>query len=91
MIKKIKLTEHASKNILEREISIEVMYDTINNPDSKLIQEDNRFIYMKLYFDEVLIEDMLLRVVLEEEINEITVVTIYKTSKIKKYIKGHKI
>jgi len=86
-MKEIKLTDHAVHNIIDREISIDFMYNTINNPDNKLIQGNNRYIYMKLYYDELLSEEMLLRVVIEEDIDKITVITVYKTSKIDKYLK----
>ena len=89
VLKEIKLTEHAEKNIIEREISVDILYVAINNPDSKLNQGYNRVIYMKLYFDELLSEQMLLRVVVEEDSNEILVITVYKTSKINKYLKGY--
>ena len=86
-MKPIRLTEHTGKNIVERDIPVDIMYETINNPDIKLFQGYNRFIYMKLYFDSELAEEMLLRVIIEEELNEIIVVTVYKTSKIDKYFK----
>ena len=63
-MKAIKFIKHAEKNIIEREIPIEVIYDTISKPDYKLIQGDNRYISMKLYYDKLLSEEMLLRVVI---------------------------
>ena len=41
---------------------------------------------MKSYFDKITGETMLLRAVIEEADGEIAVVTIYKTSKLKKYL-----
>jgi hypothetical protein len=43
---------------------------------------------MRRYFDDVLQMEMLLRVVVEETAAEITVVTLYKTSKFGKYEGG---
>jgi hypothetical protein len=40
---------------------------------------------MRRYFDDVLRVEMLLRVVVEETDEELTVVTLYKTSKFAKY------
>jgi hypothetical protein len=40
---------------------------------------------MRRYFDEILRAEMLLRVVVEETDAELTVVTLYKTSKFRKY------
>jgi hypothetical protein len=45
---------------------------------------------MRRYFDPVLKREMLLRVVVEETIGETSVVTVYKTSRMDKYLKGLK-
>ncbi len=42
-------------------------------------------VFMRRYFDEILETEMLLRVVVEETELELTVVTLYKTSKFAKY------
>ena len=44
---------------------------------------------MRRYFDEILEAEMLLRVVVEETDVELTVVTLYKTSKFAKYEAPH--
>jgi hypothetical protein len=41
--------------------------------------------FMRRYFDSVLQTEMLLRVVAEETETELAIVTLYKTSKFKKY------
>jgi hypothetical protein len=43
---------------------------------------------MRRYFDQVLQQEMLLRLVLEETMAETVVITVYKTSQMKKYLKG---
>ena len=44
-----------------------------------------REIYQKRYHDPLLGEEMLLRLVVEETALELVVVTLYKTSKLRKY------
>jgi len=44
---------------------------------------------MRRYFDAILETEMLLRVVLDETEAELTVVTLYKTSKFAKYETSH--
>jgi hypothetical protein len=43
---------------------------------------------MRRYFDAILETEMLLRVVVEETDTQLTVVTLYKTSKFAKYERG---
>jgi hypothetical protein len=43
---------------------------------------------MRRYFDQVLQQEMLLRVVIEESGAEAVVITVYKTSQIARYLKG---
>ncbi len=43
---------------------------------------------MRRYHDEVLGQEILLRAVIEDTMNEIVVVTVFKTSKISKYLEA---
>ena len=43
---------------------------------------------MRRYFDALLQQEMLLRIVVEETEDETVVVTLYKTSQIDRYLKG---
>ena len=45
---------------------------------------------MRRYFDSVLQTEMLLRVVVEDTAEEFVIVTLYKTSKFKKYAGGQR-
>jgi hypothetical protein len=54
------------------------------NPSSFCLPLRRR-IFMRRYFDTILETEMLLRVVVEETDTELTVVTLYKTSKFAKY------
>lgn len=87
-MKEIKFTKHAEENIIEREIDIDLLFDSIENFDFKIIQSNNRFVLMRIYFDLLLKENMLFRIIVEKTDDLITVVTVYKTSKIDKYLKG---
>ena len=58
---------------------------TIARPDSIVPGQWRRRIFMRRYFDEILETEMLLRVVVEETDMDLTVVTLYKTSKFAKY------
>ena len=61
------------------------MEQTIARPDSIVAGEPPRSIFMRRYFDKILGAEMLLRVVVEETDTDLTVVTLYKTSKFVKY------
>jgi len=50
--------------------------------------QSGRRIFMRRYFDAILETEMLLRVVVEETDMQLTVVTLYKTSKFAKYEGG---
>ena len=43
---------------------------------------------MRRYFDQVLQQQMLLRVVVEDTADETVVITVYKTSQINRYLRG---
>ena len=61
---------------------------TVVQPDSIAPGQPPRKIYMRRYVDAVLQTEMLLRVAVEEFADELIIVTLYKTSKFKKYEPG---
>ena len=85
----IKWTSHAEENLIEREVKREIAEMTIDSPE--LVVRDkthlNRQVYMRQYFDDLLQAEMLCRVVIEESIEVKVVITVYKTSQIKRYLK----
>lgn len=88
-MKPIRWTSHARKEIARREINAGEVEETVVHPDS--VAPGNpppRQILMRRYFDKILETDMLLRVVVEETNDEMVIVTLYKTSKLKKYLGG---
>jgi hypothetical protein len=86
-MKPVRWTTHARREIARREINADEAEKTVAKPD--LVAPGNpppRQIFMRRYFDGVLQAEMLLRVVAEESSSEIVIVTLYKTSKLKKYL-----
>ena len=84
-MKPIRWTAHARKKVAAREVSMAEIEQTIARPDSIVSGHPPRRIFMRRYFDDVLQSEMLLRVVVEETDAEMAVITLYKTSKFKKY------
>lgn len=87
-MKPIHWTNHARKKAEAREVSSAEIEEAIILPDSVAPGKPPRQVYMRRYFDAVLQTEMLLRVVVEETPTEITVITLYKTSKFAKYEGG---
>ena len=70
--------DHIKNQMDERGITSDIVEDALENPDAVLQGKENRVIYQKL------IMDKLLRVVTEGN----KLITVYLTSKIRKYMKG---
>ena len=84
--KPIRFTQHAEENLLARSISREEVEETVRSPDR---EEDARppcRVASRQYFDDLLNKEMLLRVITQESADGIQVITLYKTSKITKYL-----
>jgi uncharacterized protein DUF4258 len=84
-MKPIRWSAHARKKAARREISKAEAEQAIARPDSVVPGQPPRRIFMRRYFDQVLHTQMLLRVVVEETDTEMVLVTLYKTSKFRKY------
>ena len=87
-MKPIRWSAHARKKAANREVQENEVEQTIARPDSIVPCQSRRRIFMRRYFDEILETEMLLRVVVEETDMDLTVVTLYKTSKLAKYEGG---
>lgn len=85
-MKPIRFSPHAAANLKAREIEREDAEAAIRNASRRETAKAPREIVTRSYFDKVTGETMLLRAVIEETENEIAVVTLYKTSKLKKYL-----
>jgi len=87
-VKLVRWTAHALLNLNDREISLAVAEQTIADPAYTTSDPPGREIRMRRYFDAILQQEMLLRVVVEDTENELVVITLYKTSQIDRYLRG---
>ena len=76
------------QHLLDREIERTEVDKTLAQPEFIAPGQFPRHIYMRRYFDSLLQQEMLLRVIIEETIAEIVVVSVYKTSQIGRYLRG---
>jgi hypothetical protein len=81
-MRQVILSEHALWQMGERHLSTEVVIQTMQSPD-EVITQGERFVAHKLIHEEG--KRYLLRVFYEDDGDNLTVVTVYKTSKIAKY------
>ncbi|NQS97893.1 MAG: DUF4258 domain-containing protein [candidate division Zixibacteria bacterium] len=84
-MKRIRWLQHAEESLSDREIKREEVEIALRSPDLVEQSWGNRSILMRKYYDSILQQAMLLRVVVEESIEELVVVTVYKTSQINRY------
>ena len=87
-MKPVRWTPHALLNLADREIDRSIAEATLDDPQFAVPDPPDRRILMRRYFDSLLQQEMLLRIIVEEAAGERIVVTIYKTSQIARYVKG---
>lgn len=68
-----------------RDIAPAIAEKTLDNSEKIVPGQHNRQIYQSKYRDAILDQEMLLRIVVEETALERIVITLYKTSKLRKY------
>jgi hypothetical protein len=90
-MKPIRWSDHAQKKLARREVSRGEVEQTVVQPDFIADGQSPRQIYTRRYDDAVLQTKMLMRVVVEETAEELVIVTLYKTSKFKKYEEGKRL
>ena len=78
-------TAHAEEQIQARNISKDLVLNTLENPQQKTVGFNNRDIYQSRYFDVVEGKQMLIRIITENRDDNVIVISIYKTSKLEKY------
>jgi len=76
------------QNLLDREIAREIVEATLIQPEFAVPDPPDRQILVRRYHDPLLGQEMLLRAIVEDSQTETVVVTIYKTSQIRRYLKG---
>jgi Domain of unknown function (DUF4258) len=86
-VKVVRWTLHALDNLKDREISRLEAERTLENPEFDVPGRPPRRIFMRRYFDDILKQEMLLRLIIEDSPMELVVLTIYKTSQLKKYLR----
>jgi hypothetical protein len=86
-MKPVRWSSHALDNLADREIDPQAAEKTLEEPEVVVSGQLPRLILMRRYFDQILQQEMLLRMVVEDTATERVVVTIYKTSQINKYLK----
>lgn len=84
----IRWTQHALDNLAAREIDLADALAAIEQPELTISEPPGRRVAMRRYEDPVLGRTVLLRVVLEDTPTETVVVTVYKTSNFRKYVRG---
>ena len=84
-MKPIRWTQHAQRELGRREVDQSEAESAVREPDSVVPAQPPRKIFQKAYSDGILGREMLVRVVVEETESELVVVTLYKTSKLRKY------
>jgi len=87
-MKPVRWSPHALDNLDDREIDRQAAEKTLTEPEFVAPGEFPRLVLMRRYFDQVLQQEMLLRMIVEDTATERVVVTVYKTSQIAKYLKG---
>lgn len=85
-MKPIRFSPHAEANLKAREIPRDEAEAAIHQPIRREPTHPPREMVSCVYFDIVAAEMILLRAVIEETEHEIVVVTLDKTSKMKKYL-----
>ena len=90
MLKPIIWTKHAAQSLIDREIDRSVVEKAIREPELTVPEAPDRLILMRRYQDTLLQKEMLIRVVIAERETTITVITVYKTSQIGRYLKQGK-
>ncbi len=87
-MKPVRWSPHALENLADREIDRAEADKTLNDPEFEVPTLPPRRVLLRRYFDQILQQEMLLRIVVEETATESVIITLYKTSQINKYLKG---
>jgi hypothetical protein len=82
----IRWTAHAVASLTDREIERDEAERAIAAPDRTVSGHGRRQVLLRKYHDAVLGQPMLLCVVIEDQSEERVVLTVYKTSKLDKYL-----
>lgn len=87
-MKSVRWTSHALDALSDRRIDRTIAEATLSEAEFVGRQSSARDVLMRRYYDRVTNQPMLLRMIVEDTADERVVVTVYKTSRIAKYLKG---
>ena len=87
-MKPVRWTAHAEKSLRDREIERAEAARALEAPQRRIESRGGREIRVRRYDDRVLSRAMALCVVVEERVEETVVLTVYKSSKLDKYLEG---
>jgi hypothetical protein len=87
-LKTVRWTPHAVERLAEHQLERDAVLLTIEAPKYIALGDPPRKVHMRRHVDAALGQAMLLRVVIEETSTELVVLTVYRTSKIDKYLRG---
>jgi hypothetical protein len=78
-------TAHAEEQIRARNITRELVLGTIEKPQQTISGRMGRRIYQSRYFDSFEHKEMLVRVIIETEGDNLIIISTYKSSKLEKF------
>ena len=81
-------TNHARAQMAARDISEAEVLEVLNNSQQTITMGSVRKVLQNRYFDSDQMKDMILRVVVESSDDNVTIVSVYRTSRISKYWLG---
>ncbi|MCC7020609.1 MAG: DUF4258 domain-containing protein [Ardenticatenales bacterium] len=87
-MRQLRWTPHALDGLAEREVDQSEVEWTIRQPTERAPGRNDRTVFLRRYHDRILGQEMLLVVVAEERAEEIVIITVYKTSKFNRYLRG---
>jgi hypothetical protein len=79
------ITEHAKFESQRRGIDFALMLSIIEHPQQRVRSKKDRLVLQSRYFEKNINKEMLLRVIVEVAGDKLTVISVYKTTKIDKY------
>ena len=74
-MKAIRWSKHATRELAKRDIDRAEVELAVKNPDAVITASPIRHFHQRRYFDKLINQEMLLRVLLEETVTETVVVT----------------
>jgi hypothetical protein len=77
------LSPHAEEKIIQRQISLKILQDILNNPE-QILEEDGLKVYQGT-FVAINNKTYLLRIYINDLVEPQKIVTLYVTSKLRKY------